>query len=110
MRLVTCLLFDVFARSRFGFRASHTARNSERFLMRCAPQSAWISVHGTPQTFSLWVLKKCRYNRHPKRDTTNPSSVDVSSGGRMRTQMYEPTQRTASIGPRLRNAFIAEMG
>src|ERR1700752_4644924 len=99
MRLVTCFSFAVRERSHFGFSASHAARNSDRFLMRCAPQSAWISVHGTPQTFSLWVLKKCRYNLQPKRDTTKPSSVDVSFGGRMRTHRYERTQRTASIGP-----------
>ncbi|CAB4604597.1 unannotated protein [freshwater metagenome] len=34
------------------------AVQSERFLMRCAAQSAWISLAGTPQTFSLYVLKK----------------------------------------------------
>ena len=78
--------------------------------MRCAPQSAWISVHGTPQTFSLWVLKKCPYRRHPKRETTKPSSVDLSFGGRTRAQRYEPTQRSASIGPRFFSAFIAEIG
>src|SRR6478672_9045989 len=100
MRLVTCFVFDVRERSHFGFNASQAARNSDRFLIRCAPQSAWISVHGTPHTFSLWVLKKCRYRRHPKRETTNPSSVDLSFGGRMRTQRYDPTTRTASIGPR----------
>ncbi|GIU90786.1 MAG: hypothetical protein KatS3mg010_1885 [Acidimicrobiia bacterium] len=43
-----------------GFSASHTARNNERFLIRCAPQSAWIWSHGTPHTFSLCVLKKWR--------------------------------------------------
>ena len=30
-----------------------TALHSDRFLMRCAAQSAWISVAGTPQTFSV---------------------------------------------------------
>src|SRR5690348_13465444 len=110
MRLVTCFVFDVRERTHFGFSASHAARNNERFLMRCAPQSAWISVHGTPQTFSLCVLKKCRYRRQPKRDTTKPSSVDVSFGGWIRTQRYDSTQRTASIGPMLRSTFIAEIG
>src|SRR5690242_20418377 len=110
MRLVTCFVFAVRARTHFGFSASHAARNSDRFLMRCAPQSAWISVHGTPHTFSLCVLKKCPYNRHPNRETTNPSSVERSFGGRTRTHRYEPTQRTASIGPRLRSAFLAEIG
>ena len=61
--------------------------------MRCAPQSAWISVQGTPQTFSLCVLKKWRYRRQPKRDATKPSSVVLSFGGRIRTHTYEPAQR-----------------
>src|SRR5216684_868532 len=110
MRLVTCFVFAAFRRIRFGLSASHTARNSDRFLIRWAPQSAWISVQGTPQTFSLCVLKKCRYKRQPKRDATNPSSVDLSLGGWMRTHRYEATHRTASSGPRLRIAFIAEIG
>jgi len=38
---------------RRGSSAFSTAENSERFLMRCAAQSAWISVAGTPQTFSV---------------------------------------------------------
>ena len=46
MRLVTCFDLSRRCRSRFGVSASHTARNSERSLIRCAPQSAWISVHG----------------------------------------------------------------
>ena len=76
--------------------------------MRCAPQSAWISVQGTPHTFSLCVLKKCSYRRQPKRDATNPSSVDLSFGGWMRTQTYDSTHRTASTNPRLRSAFIGD--
>src|SRR5687768_2652262 len=38
---------------RFGSRAFMTALASDRFLMRCAAQSAWISVAGTPHTFSV---------------------------------------------------------
>ncbi len=38
---------------RFGRRAFMTAFHSDRFLIRCAAQSAWISVAGTPQTFSV---------------------------------------------------------
>jgi len=34
-------------------KAFTTALRSERFLMRCAAQSAWISVHGMPHTFSV---------------------------------------------------------
>gem|GEM_PF-5758545 len=36
------------------------ALRSERFLIRCAAQSAWSLLAGTPHTFSLYVLKKCR--------------------------------------------------
>ena len=45
--------------------------------MRCAPQSAEISDAGTPQTFSLYALKKCRYSRQPKRAAMKPSSVSL---------------------------------
>ena len=38
---------------RFGRTAFMTALNSDRFLIRCAAQSAWISVAGTPHTFSV---------------------------------------------------------
>ena len=67
-------------------------------------------MHGTPHTFSLCVLKKWRYSLHPNREATKPSSVDVSFGFLIRTQRYDPTQRTASTGPRFRSAFIAEIG
>ena len=78
--------------------------------MRCAPQSAWISRHGTPQTFSLWVLKKCSYKRQPNRPATKPSSVVRSFGGFTRTQAYDAMHRIASTGPRLRSAFVATIG
>ena len=38
---------------RLGSSAFLTALNSDRFLMRCAAQSAWIAVAGTPHTFSV---------------------------------------------------------
>src|SRR5688572_19192511 len=38
---------------RFGSSAFITAVNSDRFLIRWAAQSAWISVAGTPHTFSV---------------------------------------------------------
>src|SRR5215471_19192592 len=110
MRLVICLPLLRRCFTDFGVSASTTARQIERFLMRCAPQSAWISVQGTPHTFSLCVLKKCSYSRHPKRETTNPSSVDLSFGGLMRTHAYDNMQRTASTGPRFINAFLATIG
>src|SRR5579884_2343069 len=36
-----------------GSTAFHTALARERFLIRWAAQSAWISVAGTPHTFSV---------------------------------------------------------
>jgi len=57
MRLVITFDLSRVAVLRFGrnicFSPSHTARNSERSLMRCAPQSEEISAADTPQTFSL---------------------------------------------------------
>ena len=38
---------------RRGRIALMIALSSDRFLMRCAAQSAWISVAGTPHTFSV---------------------------------------------------------
>ncbi len=38
---------------RLGSSALSTALSSDRFLIRCAAQSAWISVAGTPHTFSV---------------------------------------------------------
>src|SRR5215213_5725223 len=51
----------------FGASELHTARPSDRFLIRCAAQSAWMAVAGTPQTFSVYVLKNVRYRRQPNR-------------------------------------------
>ena len=39
--------------ARFGLSAASTAVISERPLIRCAAQSAEISVHFMPQTFSV---------------------------------------------------------
>ena len=47
MRLVMSFWF------RLGRTALITALTSDRFLMRWAAQSAWISVAGTPHTFSV---------------------------------------------------------
>ncbi len=44
---------------RFGSRAFIAALKSDRFLMRCAAKSAGSLSTGTPQSFSLYVLKKC---------------------------------------------------
>ncbi len=45
---------------RFGISAFMTAFMNERFLMRCAAKSAGSLLTGTPQSFSLYVLKKWR--------------------------------------------------
>src|ERR1700675_4183160 len=106
MRLVTTFCLSRLEPTRFGVNASLMAWNKERSLMRCAPQSEEISDAETPQTFSLYALKKCRYSRQPKRAAMNPSSVSGFFGFRTRTQRYDATQRVASTGPRLRNTFI----
>src|SRR2546430_1024335 len=114
MRLVTIFDLSRFAPERLGsqacFTPSHTARNSERSLMRWAPQSAESSDAGTPHTFSLYVLKKCRYRRQPKRPAMKPSSVSWFFGGWTLAHRYDATHRVASTGPRLRSAFIGTSG
>jgi hypothetical protein len=87
-----------------------TALYSERFLMRCAAKSAGSLLTGTPHSFSLYVLKKCRYSRHPKRDTIQPSSVVSSFGGLMRAHVYDATHNPASHNPRFLSAFDALSG
>ena len=52
IRLVTSL------RLRRGSSALSTALDSDRFLIRCAAQSACSWSAGIPQTFSVYVLKK----------------------------------------------------
>src|ERR1700683_3791420 len=46
-------------------------------LIRCAPHSALIRSHGTPQTFSVYDLKNNRYSWRPKR-LIRKSSSDFS--------------------------------
>src|SRR5688572_20249473 len=95
---------------RFGRSEFITALYSDRFLIRCAAKSAGSLLTGTPQSFSLYVLKKCRYNRQPKRDTIHPSSVDWSFGGFTRAHVYDITHNAASQNPRFLSAFIALSG
>src|SRR4029079_12857498 len=101
MRLVTIFDLSRLEPARFGLNASKTARNNERSLMRCAPQSDEISDADTPHTFSLYVFKKCRYSRQPKRPAMKPSSVSRFFGGWTLAQRYDATHRVASTGPRL---------
>ena len=65
MRLVTCRARLRRPPARRERKGSQTALNSDMPLMRWAPQSAETSDGGTPHTFSLYVLKKCSYRRHP---------------------------------------------
>jgi hypothetical protein len=95
---------------RLGSSAFSTALESERFLIRCAAQSAESSVAGTPQSFSLYVLKKCVNSRLPNRAVTQPARWVWSFGGDTLAQRYDPTQRSASTMPRLRSALPALRG
>src|SRR5688500_4330065 len=104
MRLVMSFL------PRPGKNIRQIALPSDRFLIRCAAQSDVMWSAGTPHTFSVYVLKKMRYRRHPKRAAVQPSKFDWSFGGRTRTHRYDRTQRTDSIGPRLRRALPALSG
>ena len=60
---------------------------------------------GTPHTFSVQVLKKVRYRRHPNRAAIYPSKEFWSAGGSSRTQAYEAAQRRASASPRFDRAL-----
>ena len=46
---------------------------SERPLIRCAPHSAEMAEHRSPQTFSVYERKKVRYSSRPKRLMKNCS-------------------------------------
>ena len=54
--------------------AAFAAEKNERPLIRCAAHSARISVVGTPQTFSVYDLKKSSKSRRPNRFETQSSS------------------------------------
>ena len=64
--------------------AALAAEKNERPLIRCAAHSARISVVGTPQTFSVYDLKKSSKSRRPKRFETQSSSelVDLVAPSR----------------------------
>ena len=63
-----------------------TAATRSRFLIRCAAHSAPISLHGRPQTFSVYVSKKISNSRRPNRLTTHSSKVRSSSIGNARAR------------------------
>ncbi len=71
MRVLIVSPSDVFFEEK---SALLTAPSSESPLILCAAQSAEISLHGMPHTFSVYVLKKMRYRRSPNRLRTQSSN------------------------------------
>ena len=82
--------------------AARAADVNESPLILCAAHSARISLVGTPQTFSVYVLKKSSNSRRPKRFETQSSSESSCRFGESAALAYEPTQRVSSTGPSLR--------
>src|SRR5439155_5199038 len=82
--------------------AARAAEVNESPLIRCAAHSARISLVGTPQTFSVYVLKKSSNKRRPKRFETQSSSESSRRFGERAAFAYEPTQRLNSTAPSLR--------
>jgi len=64
--------------------ALRTAEASERPLIRCAAQSAEISLQLMPQTFSVYVLKKIWNKRRPNWLLTQSSKLRGSLTGASR--------------------------
>ena len=79
--------------------AAFAAEKNDSPLMRCAAHSARISDAGTPQTFSLYVLKKSSKRRRPKRFETQSSSELSTLLRRAAARRYDAMQRASSIGP-----------
>ena len=82
--------------------AAFAAEKNERPLIRCAAHSARISVVGTPQTFSVYDLKKSSNSRRPKRFDTQSSSESSTLLRRVAARAYDAMQRASSTGPSLR--------
>src|SRR5262245_37673522 len=91
----------------FLVRAALSALNNESPLIRCAGHSAEISLHGIPQTFSVYVLKKISYRRLPNLFTTQSSKLRSGLIGRtwalrklltIRAEFHSPSLRSASAG------------
>ena len=89
---------------RRGSSALRTAPASDRFLIRCAAQSACSSVAGMPQTFSVYVLKKIRYSRQPKR--ADDPALEVASGPSAAAP--GPSRYDADAADRLDEAQVAQ--
>src|SRR5438046_6004514 len=82
--------------------AARAAELKDNPLIRCAAHSARISVVGTPQTFSVYVLKKSSNRRLPKRFDTQSSSDSSCRFGESAALAYEATQRVNSTVPSFR--------
>ena len=67
--------------------------------MRCAAHSARISVVGTPQSFSVYDLKKSSNRRRPKRFETQSSNESSILFRRDAARRYEAMHRVSSTGP-----------
>ncbi len=81
--------------------AALAAEKNERPLIRCAAHSARISVVGTPQSFSVYDLKKSSNSRLPKRFDTQSSNDSSTLLRRAAARMYEAMQRVSSTGAEL---------
>ncbi len=108
MRLVTTFDLSRPGASRFGVSASSIAWNSERSLMRCAPQSDGELRRGDAPHLLVVRLEEVLVEppTEPRRD--EPFEGVWFFGWWTRTQRYDATQRTASTGPRLRSTFIGD--
>src|SRR5258708_11216705 len=92
---------------RFGSSAFLIAPPSVSPLIRCAAQSAEISLQLMPQTFSVYVLKKVRNNRSPNSFTTQSSNDFGFRTGLKRACQQENTHHVDSSTP---NWAIASNG
>ena len=61
-------------------------------------------MQGTPQTFSVYVLKKIEKRRRPKRFETHVSKSSSGLRGARRAARKLRPQRKLSNGPRPKNA------
>src|ERR1700750_796142 len=79
--------------------AAFAAEKNESPLMRCAAHSARISVVGTPQSFSVYDLKKSSNSLVPKRFDTQSSNDSSRLSRRDAARTYDAMQRASSTGP-----------
>src|SRR5262245_6506911 len=105
------LLLSAPAATGFGLkRAFQTADHSDNPLMRWAAQSALMSLHDMPQTFSVYVLKKMLKSRLPNWFDTQSSKFFGFLTGNSFDQKYEPTHQVDSMMPSFIRASPALSG